>query len=679
MTPAGVFNWAAALAIAAGAVVAGRGAPARAQAPLTPVARSGDVAPGTGTATFFAYNSPVINNAGVSAFSGFLAAQPSNQDFGIWVGTPGNLSLAAREGFAAPGAGGAVFNTLSQPLIDADGNIAHFGTLTGTGIDGTNHIGLWVGTAGAMSLAARTGNVAPGTGGAGTFDFVSESTLIAGGKVSFYGSLASNAFYDGTNDDGIWAGSVGNLQLVAREGTQAAGASPGQLFGSFNITPVINASGAVAFRNVMTGTGITAGVNDRALWAGPAGGLQMLARAADVAPGIGGGIKFADFSTQPAINSAGTVAFRVTLTGGAVTAANDTSIWYGSTAANLNLLAREGEPAPGLPTDVNYGQMPDFVVLNGAGRAAFVSGLAGAGVDSTNNRAVFAGVPGGLAPVARKGAAAPGTAAGVVFNDFDFSVAMNAGGQVAFMGDLAGAGVVSGNDRGIWAVDPFGALTKIAREGDLMTLAPGDSRTVGEPGLGLFLNSAGGEGKWTSFNDAGQLSFSVFFNNNTRAVVSARVGGSARLSDTAPVFGPAVGNAYGIDTPAGFQETVAVSGDIGYLRFSGVAPAGPNAMILLDFSAATSIANAIAELERGAAVYDYTVSTAETAGAFDVLLTFVNANTGSGYFYWNFANVDNVDLVAVQVAPEPGAATLAALAAAGLLSRRRRRTPIARR
>ena len=670
MTRSSSIDRAAVAALVASGVLGGLTAPAaRAQAPVTPVARSGNVAPGTGGATFFAYNAPVINQSATAAFSGFLAAQPSDQDFGIWMGRPGNLSLAAREGSSAPGTGGAAYSTLSQPLIDTDGNIAYVGTLVGSGIYFSNNRGLWVGsTGGGIQLAARTGDVAPGTGGAGTFDFVSESTLIAGGKVSFYGSLASSSLYNGLNDDGIWAGAVGSLQLVAREGTQADGAASGQLFGSFNITPVINASGAVAFRNVMTGTGITPGVNDRGMWAGPAGGLQLLARAGDAPPGFGGGVVFADFSTQPAINSAGTVAFRGTLTGGTVTTSNDTGIWFGTTSANLAVLAREGAQAPGLPTGVTYGQMPDFVVMNGAGRAAFVAPLSGT-ADSSNNKAVFAGPTGGLQPLARKGWAAPGTGAGVVFSDFEFSVAMNPSGQAAFIGNLGGAGVVSGNNTGIWAVDPFGQLTKVAREGDAITLDPGDTRTIGDFGLAMFLNSAGGEGKWTSFNDSSQLIYSAFFSDNTRAVLTARVGGSARLTDTAPVLGPAVANGYGTVTPADFQETVAVSGDIGYLRFSGVAPAGANALILLDFSASSSIANAMQELNRGAAIYNYTVSTT-SVGTFDVLLTFIGANPASGYFYWNFANVDDVDLVAVQVAPEPGTGLL--VTALGVTALRRR-------
>lgn len=644
---------------------------AQTQVPAAPVALSAAPAPGAGTSSFSFFNQPVLNNAGTSAFSAFITDASPSEDFGIWVGSAaGGLTLAAREGHAAPGTGGASFLTLSQPLLDSSGQIAFFGLLQGSGVTGTNNIGLWVGAPSGVSLAARTGDAAPGFGGA-VFDYVSESALIAAGQVSFYGSVATGGAINGGNDDGLWAGTAGALQLVAREGTPAPGTGAGVNYGPFNVTPVINTSGQVAFRGTLAGA-VTAGVDDKGVWAGAAGGVQLVARAGDSAPQLVGG-SFLDFSTQPTINAAGTVAFRGTVIGTNIDSSNDTGIWVGSNSANLAVLARERENVPGLG-GIKYGQIGDFVVLNASGKAAFVAELQSGGVTGANNKAIFAGPLGGVQALARKGSQAPGTAAGVLFNDFDFSVALNAGGQVAFLADLTGSGIVPGNNRGIWAVDPFGQIVKVAREGDTIAVGPGDNRTIGDVGLGMFINSGGGEGRWTSFNDVSQVTYTAFFNNNTVGVFTARVGGAARLSATAPVFGPATANGYGVATPVPYYQTVPVSGDVGYLRFVGVAPAGQQVQILLDFSMSTVLANAVAELERSSAIFGYTVATMP-GGSFDLMLTFANAGTGAtpSHFYWNFANVADVDLVAVQVAPEPGTLGLVALAAGAALGRRPRR------
>jgi hypothetical protein len=56
------------------------------------------------------------------------------------------------------------------------------------------------------------------------------------------------------------------------------------------------------------------------------------------------------------------------------------------------------------------------------------------------------------------------------------------------------------------------------------------------------------------------------------------------------------------------------------------------------------------------------------------MLTFAAAGLGTTpqHFYWNFANLDDVDLVAVRITPEPGAFGALAVACGMMLSRRRR-------
>src|SRR5688500_13539844 len=76
-------------------------------APFTPVALTGRDAPGAAGEQFRSFSPPVINNNGVVTLFGTttqLLRPNSNYANGIWTGTPGNLSLLALEGQAAPGA-----------------------------------------------------------------------------------------------------------------------------------------------------------------------------------------------------------------------------------------------------------------------------------------------------------------------------------------------------------------------------------------------------------------------------------------------------------------------------------------------------------------------------------------------------------------------------------------------
>jgi hypothetical protein len=71
----------------------------------------------------------------------------------------------AREGGDAPGAGGASYGAFFDPLSNAAGEVAFLAALKGKGVKGSNRAGLWWGTPGAVQLVARGGDVAPGPDG----------------------------------------------------------------------------------------------------------------------------------------------------------------------------------------------------------------------------------------------------------------------------------------------------------------------------------------------------------------------------------------------------------------------------------------------------------------------------------------------------------------------------------
>jgi hypothetical protein len=87
-----------------------------------------------------------------------------------------------------------------------------------------------------------------------------------------------------------FAGTAGNLQLLAADSQQAPGLPDGVLFDfSQTSVPVISETGYVAFAGPLKGTGVTTS-NDYAIWAGTPGNLRLVAREGDwldVDPGPG--------------------------------------------------------------------------------------------------------------------------------------------------------------------------------------------------------------------------------------------------------------------------------------------------------------------------------------------------------------------------------------------------------
>jgi hypothetical protein len=277
---------------------------------------------------------PSFNDAGQVAFHGTLsgAGVTLSNDRAVWVGGPvGPLALAAREGQAAPGAGGATFTDFEGTLLDSGGDVAFRATLS----DGGS--GIWAGPAGAVQLAARDGSAAAGTTGqfanfiAGDFNDLGQVAFEAGLEVGVGGVTASD-------DRGVWAGAPGALALIAREG-EIAPDTGSRVFETFS-GPLINDAGGVLFRGFLdtdTGTG---------LYLDDGGSLGKVVASGDAAPGTDLGLgdaSFAGFSDY-ALNDYGEVAFTATLSGvlQGVTGSNDDSLWLRDRNDVLTLIVREG-------------------------------------------------------------------------------------------------------------------------------------------------------------------------------------------------------------------------------------------------------------------------------------------------------------------------------------------------
>ncbi|MGE0485284.1 MAG: choice-of-anchor tandem repeat NxxGxxAF-containing protein [Gammaproteobacteria bacterium] len=221
--------------------------------------------------------------------------------------------------------------------------------------------------------------------------------------------------------------------VVARAGDQAPGLAAGVLYGLFNI-PLLNANGQAAYRSTLTGAGVTF-ANESSLWRDAA----LVARAGDAAPGLGAGVNYGSLSIA-AFNAAGQMIYGANLSGN-VTTGNDFALFRDTT-----LLAREGSQVAGQAAGTNYSLWVGTAALNDNGQVAHTWFLDGPAVSASNN---FALLKDG-AIVAREGDPAPGLAAGTNFGSFGNPVLNNAG-QLAYQATFAfGGPVTTQNDSSLW-------------------------------------------------------------------------------------------------------------------------------------------------------------------------------------------------------------------------------------
>lgn len=257
------------------------------------------------------------------------------------------------------------------------------------------------------------------------------------------------------------------------------GLGTGVYFSFFRATPVVNQSGDIAFRGSVSGDGVDTS-NNAGIWKTSGGALQLVARegATGPGPGLGPGVYFdapstsGGFGDDPILNAAGAVFFPGSLAGPGVTTDNSYGRWTDASGFP-EPVARQGSEqlGPNLGDGVVF-TYPGGPAFNSQGRAAFLSGLSGTGIDAANDQGIWLFENGSLTTIARTGPAGPDAGLGpdVHFNDLDYPI-LNDQTEVVFRGQVAGVGVDASNDRGIWSYYD-GSLIPLVREGVDGTLGP---------------------------------------------------------------------------------------------------------------------------------------------------------------------------------------------------------------
>jgi hypothetical protein len=336
---------------------------------------------------------------------------------GISGGTP-HLELVV--GYPGPGLPGTEIGSLASPVLYAGSGHLAMKALLKTGVGGVTSSSdgiIMHGAPGSLATIAREGSLAlPAPGkfsSLQTTDWVAQDNS---GCVVYQAVLSSQStpvVINSYNNQGIWMYNTGTTTVVARGGDDAPGllSSDGVTMLDYLVPrwPVLF-SGKVAFQSSLRGTGVTAGANDIAVFAGtpgPGGTLTALARTG-VTTGAGTpagvpGASFAKLGYARIGRSAGAeTAFRGELKVVApVTLTNNEGIWKEKNGV-VTLLVREGTPSP--IAGLNYGPIGEPCVGEN-GQIMFTSRLTGPGATTTNDSVILCEqTDGTLAVMLREGA-----------------------------------------------------------------------------------------------------------------------------------------------------------------------------------------------------------------------------------------------------------------------------------
>ncbi len=179
----------------------------------------GQLAPGLTTETYSYFDDPVANNAGQLAFRAGLSN--GNVFNAIFRDLGNGPKFAVGNGSPMPGPTGAKLSGLSDPVINEAGIMAFTGYIDAFSVPlNTGLEGLWtIDTIGVIHEIARTGNTVPGVAGTQFGGFIGAPfQMNHTNQIAFLATI-SGAGISSTNNTGIWATDKnGQLVPVVREG-----------------------------------------------------------------------------------------------------------------------------------------------------------------------------------------------------------------------------------------------------------------------------------------------------------------------------------------------------------------------------------------------------------------------------------------------------------------------------
>ena len=272
-------------------------------------------------------------------------------------------------------------------------------------------------------------------------------------------------------------------------------------------SPVIGADATVAFSAILTGPNIVNN-NNETIWRSRQGSLQLIAREGDPAPGTEQSVSFSTLYNRRIIASTNrSLAFSAKLRGPSINTGNNQGIWRVHDDS-LSLVARIG--------DGTFKAIYDFVYVDSITEGPFIAIL---GDDVNHRRGIWAGTPDSLQAIILSGSAAP--VAGCKFATAIGRPTLNHHGQVAFLAPMIPtvSGVLCATTLyRVNAAAGSAGLKKIASQGDPIPGFPVRNNDHDPSRFGAF--SLGGGRAEPKINDQGNVVFgnSVLVANHTNFV-----------------------------------------------------------------------------------------------------------------------------------------------------------------
>lgn len=350
---------------------------------LDSLARRDQPLPG-GDGVIFTFREPapshvtLLNDNGQTAFIANLddTSGGSQDDSGVFLGSPSGLVQVAREDEPAPDSNGSFSSFVGAALNDV-GQVGFTAILRDTAGADLDNTGIFRGDgSGGVVQIVRDGQAAPD--GNGLFDgSFFPSSINNFGQLAFAGLFRDTAGGD-TDERGIFRGDGTSLVQIARAGQTTPDGN--DTFDAFD-RPTINDSGQVAFRGLFPGSGTAKGV-----YLGDGGALTTIAREGNASPdGNGTLFGFADI----ALNNQGQLAFTGSFEGSTGGDSDDTAMFRGD-GTELIIIAREGDIAPGgNGMFARFNTVEAFPALNDAGQIAFLTSLTGTSGGTSDDQSLY--------------------------------------------------------------------------------------------------------------------------------------------------------------------------------------------------------------------------------------------------------------------------------------------------
>jgi hypothetical protein len=473
-----------------------------------------------------------VNDSGMVHMTGTIAGTgvTSSNNSVIFTHNGSALQVAAQKGMPAFGlTDGALYSQFYETVMTSPtsglGKLVFRSSLSGPGVNGTNNFAI-----GGSNISPSTGitpfiNVRVGDYPHGITDgsrFMTLKSIVSSTGKSVYANSLFGANVTTANGHGIWTDRTGPVTLIARAGDQAPGVPAGVVFSTVyagNDLPVVSSAGTSAFYGRLIGSGIT-WMNDTGIWSDRTGTTEKVFRAGDpVLDGYPAGIVFNSFtrsSTPMVIHPSGAITVSAMLRGSGISGGtNDRVLIRSEVNGTQTAIAKSNHQAPGLPDGVVFSAASLATIItvsNDAGDLFFSSGLAGAGVTSDNDRAMFAYQNGQLRAVLREGQVIDGW---TVVNLHGDKLQINSQGQATFLVSAVYSGDSLGLSRtALISVNSNGVARVVAGENTPLAMSNAPTATVNI----LSVSDT------NALDDLGNIVFSVkFVNSATEAIVSASI------------------------------------------------------------------------------------------------------------------------------------------------------------